>query len=683
MTHILRLLKKHGVDGVTVTTGYLAERIEEYYGRSFEGLPIKYVRESRPLGSAGGVKLAAEGIDGDYIVISGDAVCELDLTRAIEFHRCSKAAATIILTRVENPFEYGAVLCGSGGRIERFVEKPSFSQAYTDCVNTGVYILSPKATEMVPKNEFYDFGADLFPRMLKDGMALYGITDGNYWCDIGDLEAYRLANMYYSSGETVVGKNCEISASAICSESVIMDGCSVGAGCRITKSVLCEGVAVGENAVIGEGCVVGGGSTVGEGAFLAPGTKLSAFTKIPPGYIKRDASLFGDYRSAQKIFFGNRLSYRENAEGAHFTAGVGLAVAMALGGGRVGIMHGGGYVESRVCSLLIKGLKSGGAEPVALGEGYEAACSTAPHLIDLALSLFVRFKDGMIEIYPFDRDGLYPHRSFERALTSALVSTHLPEGFDVDMSRVPSVDFTESCYYPLLVARYKPFESFGATVSSENYPSQLLRRALISLGADTSRGTAFSVSDDGFSVRAKSGSFTADMNHMAAAILVSEPRGDSIPKALPHTAPLMLKQLAGKKTLLYSHCPHDHSEDEGRRLVKFRPELRDGCFCALKIASLIDGGKSLEKMCGAYPPFAFIREALAVPDGFGKIRIMESLGKPSGDGVYMQYERGGVRVIAGRYGYSLSAESADGEYAEEIMSISKRKIAEFIDKYRR
>jgi len=683
MSHILRLLKKHGVDGATVTTGYLAEVIENYYGAEFDGMPLKYVRESTPLGSAGGVRMAAEDFEDDFIVISGDAVCELDLSRAYEFHRCSKADATILLTRVENPLEYGAVLCGSGGKIEGFVEKPSLSQAYTDCVNTGVYILSPRIKDMIPKNEFYDFGADLFPRMLKENKHLFGITDESYWCDIGDLEAYRLANMYYSSGETVVGHRCEIKGTARCSESVIMDGCTVGAGSRITKSVIGEGCVIGENAVVGEGCVIGDGSTVGEGAFLAPQTKLSAFSKIPAGYIKRDPSLFGDYRSAQKIFFGNRLAYRENTEGTHFTVGVGCAVAAAAGSGsRIGVMHSGGYHESRACGLLIKGLKLGGAEPVALGEGFEASCSQAPHLIDLSYSLFVRYRDGMIEIYPYDRDGLYPHRHFERALTSALVSTQLPETADGEIGRVPTVDFTENCYFPLLVARYKPFTDFGATVLPENYPSQLLRRALIQLGAETSRSTVFSLSDDGFSVKAKSGGCTADMNHMMAAILAAEPRGEYTPKALPHSAPLMLKQLAGKKAHLYSHCPHDNSEDESRRLVKYRPELRDGCFCALKIASLLDSGKSLQSICSAYPPFSFIREALTVPEGFGKIRIMESLGKPSGDGVYMQYERGGVRVVAGRYGYSLSSESADGEYAEEIMTISKRKIAEFIDKNR-
>ena len=142
-----------------------------------------------------------------------------------------------------------------------------------------------------------------------------------------------------------------------------------------------------------------------------------------------------------------------------------------------------------------------------------------------------------------------------------------------------------------------------------------------------------------------------------------------------------LKKLAGTGLRCYSRCPHDKSEDEARKLVKLRPELSDALFCALRTASLIKPGMSLAGLMLSYQDFAFLNEEMKLSDGKRKIAVMSALGVPAGDGIYIEYERGGVRVIPEGGGFALSAESASGEYAAEIMELSKKRISELISEF--
>ena len=231
---ILRLIARYGITEAAVTTGYLAEKLEETLGKQCDGVNLTYFRETEPRGTAGGVKAAQDFIsDGDFLVISGDAVCEFDLAAAIEKKNGCGAEALMILTRVAHPGEYGVVLYDSDGRVTGFSEKPSLSGTYSDTVNTGIYILSPSVLKYIPDNTSYDFGRDVFPDMLSKGANIFAYTDSGYWCDIGDPESYHSANMKYSSDHNSIGARCEIASREIKS-SVIMQDCKIGTNCRVT-----------------------------------------------------------------------------------------------------------------------------------------------------------------------------------------------------------------------------------------------------------------------------------------------------------------------------------------------------------------------------------------------------------------------------------------------------------------
>ena len=196
MEYIVELLKTHGIDETVVTLMFLPKVIRDYFGDgSTLGVRMQYSVEQSPAGTAGSVKLAEDELrDDTCIVISGDALTDIDLQDAVRFHKQRGALVTIVLKRVENPLEFGVVVVDEEGRIERFLEKPTWGQVFSDTVNTGIYILEPEVFDHIPADTKYDFSQELFPKLFEMGAPLYGYVAEGYWQDIGSLPQYLAAN---------------------------------------------------------------------------------------------------------------------------------------------------------------------------------------------------------------------------------------------------------------------------------------------------------------------------------------------------------------------------------------------------------------------------------------------------------------------------------------------------------
>lgn len=259
MEYALRLLARHGVREAAVTLGYLPDAIVDHFGDgSAWGLEVRYYTERTPLGTAGGVGQAREFLDETFCVLSGDGVTDLDLSAALAFHRERGALATLVLTRVENPLEYGLVVTAPDGRVRAFLEKPGPGEAVSDTVNTGIYILEPEIFARIPEGKCCDFGSELFPRMVEEGCAVYGCVLEGYWCDIGDVAAYLRCHAELMDGKL----SLEVPAGAqqgalIDAEARVESPCYIGAGARVER-----GARVGRYAVVGEGAVVEAGADV-------------------------------------------------------------------------------------------------------------------------------------------------------------------------------------------------------------------------------------------------------------------------------------------------------------------------------------------------------------------------------------------------------------------------------------
>lgn len=188
--YIVELLKKHGITDIAMTLCYRPSVIMRYFGDGSKwGVKISYFIEESPLGTAGSVKNAQKFLDEDFVVISGDAFTNIDLTSLIDMHYNAKAQVTIATKSVDDVTSFGVVATDGSGLVTQFVEKPLKSDIRT--VNTGIYVMDKSVLDMIPKGVFYDFSKQLFPRMKG---SLYAFECNCYWSDIGTLSSYYLTN---------------------------------------------------------------------------------------------------------------------------------------------------------------------------------------------------------------------------------------------------------------------------------------------------------------------------------------------------------------------------------------------------------------------------------------------------------------------------------------------------------
>jgi mannose-1-phosphate guanylyltransferase / phosphomannomutase len=333
MEHIIDLLRRHDMTEVVVTVAFMPQAIRSYFGDGESlGIDIDYSVEEQPLGTAGSVRLARERLDETFIVISGDALCDVDLTELVEAHKAKGAAVTIGLKSVDNPLEFGIVVTDDDGRVERFLEKPSWGQVFSDTINTGIYVLEPEVLRHIPADGPYDFSKELFPLLLAMGRPIYGHVLGGYWQDIGNLDQFRQANfdaldgrvqlevpglrlrgnVWVSEevdigevegveGPAFLGVNCRIADGAsIGPYSVLSRGVIVREGARVERSVIDAGTYLGrsavvEGAILGRGCdlrdhvrvhegvAIGDQVTIGAEASLFPGVRVYPFKEIETG----------------------------------------------------------------------------------------------------------------------------------------------------------------------------------------------------------------------------------------------------------------------------------------------------------------------------------------------------------------------------------------------------------------
>ena len=205
MEHILLLLRRHQVREVVATVQYLGAYIRNYFGDGSEqGVNLSYSVEDTPLGTAGSVKLAEDQLRETFVVISGDALTDIDLGAAVRFHRQRQSMATSVLKPVPNPLEYGVVVADEEGRVQRFLEKPSWGEVFSDLANTGIYVLDPAVFEYFKGGEVTDWSGDVFPKLLKEGEPVFGWVADGYWEDVGSHQAYLKANFDCLEGRVAV-----------------------------------------------------------------------------------------------------------------------------------------------------------------------------------------------------------------------------------------------------------------------------------------------------------------------------------------------------------------------------------------------------------------------------------------------------------------------------------------------
>jgi mannose-1-phosphate guanylyltransferase/phosphomannomutase len=377
MEHILELLREHGLTEVIVTVAFLPQAIRSYFGEGDTlGMSVSYSVEESPLGTAGSVRLAARQLDETLLVISGDALCDVDLGELVAFHKEHDAAVTIGLKAVDNPLEFGIVVTDEEGRIERFLEKPSWGQVFSDTINTGIYVLEPEVLKHVPTDRPYDFSKELFPYLLEMGRPLYGYVMDGYWQDVGDLDQYRQANfdaldekvrlnipgirirgnvwlgegveiadLDQVEGPALIGNYSRIAPGATVGEySVLSNTVTLRERTRTTRSVIDASTHIGrssliEGAILGRSCDIRSHVRIHEGVAIGDDVRIGSETVIMPGvriYPYKEVesgshiteSLIWESRASTRLFGRDGVAGLVNVD---LTPEVAVRIAAALG----------------------------------------------------------------------------------------------------------------------------------------------------------------------------------------------------------------------------------------------------------------------------------------------------------------------------------------------------------------
>jgi len=355
MEHVLRLLKRHGFEETVVTVQFLASLVRNYFGDGEDvGMSLQYATEEMPLGTAGSVKNAEDAIrDDSFLVISGDALTDMDLSEMVRFHKENGALVTVGLTRKPDPLEFGIVITDEDGRIQRFLEKPTWGQVFSDTVNTGVYVMEPEVLAEVEASESVDWSHDVFPKLLKRGAPLFGYVSDGYWEDVGALDSYlkaqadvlarrvdtEIAGFEVSPGVwvaegadvdpdavltgplcvgdyakveagahlreySVIGSNVVVKEGAFVHRAVVHNNVFVGQGTTLRGCVIGKNTDVMRLARIEESAVVGDECVIEPEAYISAGVKVYPFKTIEAGAVV-NTSVIWESRG-QRTLFGQR-----------------------------------------------------------------------------------------------------------------------------------------------------------------------------------------------------------------------------------------------------------------------------------------------------------------------------------------------------------------------------------------
>ena len=467
--HNLRLLRDHGITEVVVTLHHLGADIRNRLGDGSElDMAIDYVVEERPLGTAGSVRNAAHLLEDTFLIMSGDCLTDIDLSRVIAQHRAWGALATIVLTSVPNPLEYGVVITGSDARVERFLEKPSWGEVFSDHVNTGMYVVEPQLLEKIAPGTNADWSQDIFPGMLSREEPLFGFVAEGYWCDIGNIPSFLQANWDalagrvrchipgHREGDVWLGQDVELGMGAVIegaaflgdevklkagthltgpvivdrysvidenarvTNSVIWPHTYIGEECQVRQAVVGRGVTIKNNTLVEEGAVIGDDCVIGQGSRVQAGVRIWPHKEIEPGSTVTESVVWaGEWRRG--LFSSWGMTGLINVEMTpEFCARLGAAFAATLPrGAAIAVARDHARSSRMIKRALVSGMLSGGVRVRDLEELPVPVTQFATRngRSDAGVHVLVSPLDQRsVDIRFFDRDGLPIDKRSERRL---------------------------------------------------------------------------------------------------------------------------------------------------------------------------------------------------------------------------------------------------------------------------
>lgn len=708
LEYILELLAENGCTEAVIAVHYRSEKIEKHFSSGrYMGVKIRFSHETKPLGTAGCVKKAADGFTDDFIVISGDAICDFELEKALAFHKENSSDATIITKKVDDPREYGLII-QKDGRITDFSEKPSYINCRSDLANTGVYILSPAVLGLIPENETYDFAKNVFPDMLNKKMKLMNYEETGYWCDMGDIPAYKRCTADilsgrlrgYESKDKLIGRNCIIDPHAlITGKSVIGDNVSIGRNAKLRNAVVLSGAFIGENVTLNdciicsdvrigsgasvyENAVVGEGSQVGENAVICGNIKVWQNKSIEKGAFVNSDRKYG-VRNPLEITEDGITGETNTVITPEFAGKLGCAVS-GIADSYIAVACGEDNAAETLKNALLSGISSTGKQcfdcgniplPILLHSASLLNCSLVVHIDSKTRTNILIYNKGMLPLT----------RVQERMLENAL---NRGEYLSASWNNFSSINkFTGSLsLYKAMLEGITDFEiPYSITLNCTGVGAAIYTPFLARVGTGRKpltitldeRMTKAEISDD------EGNTIDYSSMVMLAAKAELEKGGKvALPFAFPRAADVMAEQY-GKQIERFYTSSMDNRDMNARTIAAGENFLYDGFVLAVTVLKYMsENALSVKEALGELPRYSGMRKFIYISCPPQKILGRINDGCPAeNEGVVISGDKERIFLRSNKKGNGLYlfAESASSETAAELCIRAEKLIKDIMN----
>ena len=696
LEYILSLLEENGCTEAVIAVHYKGEKIERHFSNGkFGKISISFSHEKTPLGTAGCVKQAADGFNDDFIVISGDAICDFELKKALAFHKEKNADATIIAKRVDDPREYGLII-ENKGIISDFSEKPSYINCRSDLANTGVYILSPAVLGLIPEKEQWDFAKNVFPDMLGRNMKLMCYEENGYWCDMGDIPSYKSCssdilsgklkgypsrNVFIGedvkidpkaliSGHTVIGSSVSVCAGAKLRNAIIMDGAFIGENTTLNDCIICSDARIESGAAIYENAVIGESSIIGENAVICGNIKVWQNKSVEKGAFVNSDRKYG-VKNTIEITDDGICGETNTVITPEFAGKLGCAVSK-ISKSYIAVSCGDETAAETLKNAMLSGISSTGRQCFDCGNVPLSILLHSASLLNCDLVVHIESKTRT-RILLYNKGMLPLTRVQERTLENAL---NRGEYLSASWNNFSSINkFTGSLtLYKAMLESITDFEiPYNITLSCQNSSAVAIctpfagkigtgkKSLTITLNEKT---TQAEISDENRQ--------TLDYSTMILIAIMSvyEKGGEiALPFSFPRAADIIAEKF-GKPLHRFYASSMDNRDLTARKIASKLPFLYDGFVLAVTVLRYLSEKKlTIPEALSMLPKFSGVNKFIYITCPPQKILNKLSQGTPadnegvviSGDG-----ERIFLRSNKRGSGLYLFAESFSNETAAEL-----------------
>lgn len=733
--YIIDLLLKNGFDEIAVTTRYRSEDIEDYIeDLSAENADIYCIEEENVLGTAGSVKNAAKNWNEPFLVISGDCICDLGLSKVMLYHKSIMADITIVCSTVEEPGEYGTVNLTRSGAVDSFCEKPDWSHCGSNLANTGIYIVNPAVLQMIPDDVSYDFANDLFPSLMNEGKRLFGYQTECYWCDIGDLKSYRMCardmmshkvrlelpdrkNGVFAENGTpegnydiippvYIGKNVSIGNNCVIGPfTVLEDNVSVGNNTRIKKSIVMSNSLAGGNcdvigSIIGEKCLLKRNTVSLEGACIGDGSVIDCGSTVlnnvlvwPDKHVSYRSVLTDNLRDGKNQF---ELICSDSVSGTTFSeiscercCRLAQAVASSACGAKVGIGYDGTNEAKTLAMAFLSGLISCGSEISDFGECFESQMGYFVSFCSLNCGVFISADEKNAKISFFGEYGLPLCRKYERDIENRFKRSDFNYISGKKCRSITDMSSVSEIYEGQLLAfaGEKVFGAAACVKSRNRMIRETAEKCFYLLGCRKKDTPEFVIEPSGKTVSAKDEDGNTVSYEKLVSLCAMNALSEGCDICLPFDAPSFLEKAAEKNNRSIFRAgpsPMIGFGSEAGVCARKNMWAFDGLSLVFRVMGIMaHKEKTLEVLVKSLPQFNIAEKTVVSSVAPAKLASLlgiqvssdsQGLRKNVGKGCVTVMKTGAGRMI------KIIAEADTMEAAEEICIDAEKKINSDIDK---